>query len=257
MLPWHNIDDILSRQASYDPGTFKNECLALPTALGEHVITRDEIEACCSDRHMAKTLAEVPSEGREAMMAGVDWGGGSASATVVVIGFMRPGLDSEIVHMQRFRPSEDPNRVLLQVADVCRNFRVKFVAADGCGNGHVYNRLLQNQLGYEPDLYAMIYSASDQEPIKDGTLWKWTIGRSASIGNTFSRVKKQLLHFPRVEDVGHFLDEFTCELAEFDDHNRTIRYTHPDGLPDDALHATNYLQQIGLRMVHARNQRWR
>ncbi len=66
-----------------------------------------------------------------------------------------------------------------------------------------------------------------------------------------------MLHFPRVQDCGTFLDEFVCELAEYDDHSRTIRYTHPDGAPDDALHATNYLQQVGLRIVSERRQRWR
>ena len=84
----------------------------------------------------------------------------------------------------------------------------------------------------------------------DGTLFKWTVNRSASIGATFSRIKKGMLHFPRIQACGAFLDEFVCELAEYDDHQRTIRYTHPEGLPDDALHATNYLQHIGLRLVH-------
>jgi hypothetical protein len=257
MVPWLNADEILARQAAYDPARFRNECLGLPCALGDHVITQAEIEACCEDRPMARRQADVPAEGRDQLIAGVDWGGGTASATVLVIGYMRPDLHSVIVRMERFRPEEEPDRVLNQVVDCCRKFGVKVIAADGGGNGTVYNRLLQKQLGYQASLYAIIYSASDQEPFQEGTLFKWTVNRSASIGATFSRIKNLMLRFPRLQECGTFLDEFVCELAEYDDHSRTIRYTHPDGVPDDALHATNYLQQVGLRIVSQRRQRWR
>jgi hypothetical protein len=175
----------------------------------------------------------------------------------LVIGYMRPDLHSVIVRMERFRPQEEPDRVLDQVAESCRKFGVKVVAADGGGNGHVYNRLLQKKLGYRAPLHAIIYSASDQEPFQDGSLYKWTVNRSASIGGTFSRIKNLILHFPRVQECGTFLDEFVCEFVDYDDYSRTIRYTHPDGLPDDALHATNYLQHIGLRLVAAQRQGWR
>ena len=168
---------------------------------------------------------------------------------------MRPDLHSVIVRMERFRPQEEPNHVLEQVAETCRTFAVRIIAADGGGNGHVYNPLLQNRLDYKANLYAIIYSATDQEPFPYGKLVKWTINRSASIGATFSRIKKRMLHFPRVQECGEFLDEFVVELAEYDDQERTIRYTHPDGLPDDALHAANYLQQIGLRLVYQQRRR--
>jgi hypothetical protein len=250
MVPWLNADDILARQAAYDPARFRNECLGLPCALGDHVITREEIEACCENRPMAKTRGHVPSEGRYMLIAGIDWGGGTTSATVLVIGYMRPDLHSFILRMERFRPQEEPDLVLNEVAERCRAFGVKYIAADGAGAGIVYNRLLQNKLGNQASLCGIIYSASDQEPVRDGTLHKWTVNRSVSIGNTFARIKKQMLHFPRVKECGTFLDEFVCELAEFDDHSRSIRYTHPDGLLDDALHATNYMQTMGLRVVN-------
>ena len=133
------------------------------------------------------------------------------------------------------------------VAQRCRDFEVQRIAADGGGNGHVYDRLLQDKLQNRVPLYAVLYSASDQEPRQDGSLWKWTVNRSASIGAVFSRIKKQLLQFPRAQDCGGFLDEFTCELAEYDDYSRTIKYTHPETQQDDALHATNYAQLVALR----------
>ena len=53
---------------------------------------------------------------------------------------------------------------------------------------------------------------------------------------------------PRIRASDSFLDEFTCEIAEYDDYSRTIRYTYPDNQMDDALHATNYAQLAGLRL---------
>jgi hypothetical protein len=29
-------------------------------------------------------------------------------------------------------------------------------------------------------------------------------------------------------------------VAEYNEHMRTLKYTHPDTQPDDALHSTNY-----------------
>ena len=142
----------------------KTSVSACHAPLGDHIITREEIEACCSDRPMAKTLADVPTEGRDRLIAGIDWGGGTTSATVLVIGYMRPDLHSVIVRMERFRPQEEPDRVLDQVAEICRKFGVRVIAADGGGNGHVYNRLLQNSLRYKANLHAIIYGPTDQEP---------------------------------------------------------------------------------------------
>ena len=113
-------------------------------------------------------------------------------------------------------------------------------AAGGGGNGHVFTRLLGARPQPQPALYAILYSAADQEPYQEGVLYKWTVNRSATIGAMFSRIKKQQVVFPRVADCGSFLDEFACEMAEYDDINRTVKYTHPATQQDDALHATNY-----------------
>jgi hypothetical protein len=68
----------------------------------------------------------------------------------------------------------------------------------------------------------------------------WTVGRSASIGNLFARVKSQKISFPRETDCGSYLDEFAAVIAEYDDTNRTVSYSHPESQQDDAMHACNY-----------------
>ena len=92
---------------------------------------------------------------------------------------------------------------------------------------------------------------SDHEPQRHGLLTKWTVGRTASIGILFTRIKRQTICFPRTADCGSFLDEFACEIAEYDDINRTLKYTHPSTQQDDALHATNYALLVATRAFNA------
>jgi hypothetical protein len=247
MVPWLNYDEILDRQRLYDLPRFKNEVLGLPSTLGDHIVTREELEGCCEDYSMAKSLADVPERLRSYMIAGLDWGGGGTSRTVLVLGFMRSDYKFQICRMERFPAQEDPKRILTEVARHCEQFQVRVIGADGGGIGHVYNRLLFDKLQGRHVLYGILYSASGQAPRQDGVLWKWTVDRSASIGAVFSRVKKKMVVFPHVRESGSYLDEFACEVLVYDDDQRTGRFDHPETMPDDALHATNYALLLGVR----------
>ncbi len=252
MVPWLNYPELQERQRTYDPALFKNECLGLPTVLGDHIVTRAELEACCLEQPMAQTIDDVPRTAWNRLIAGIDWGGGGTSRTLLTIGYMDDSYRFVVVRFERFAAQEDPDRVLQQVAQRCAQFHTRFLAADGGGNGYVYNRLLVDRLGPGTHLYAIMYSTSEHEPRQEGVLWRWTVNRSASIGTVFSRVKKKTIAFPRVEDCGSFLDEVACEVAEYDDINRSIKYSHPETQPDDCLHATNYALLISIRGHAAR-----
>ncbi len=152
-----------------------------------------------------------------------------------------------VVRWDRFWSQEDPDQVLQQVAQRCQQFGIKIIAADGGGNGHVYNRLLITRHRGPCAFFAIMYSASEHEPRQEGLLWRWTVNRSASIGTVVGRVKKGSMVFPRVEDCGSFLAELACEVAEYDDQNQSITYSHPETQPDDCLHATTYALPVAIR----------
>jgi hypothetical protein len=253
MVPWVNYQELLERQRTYDPALFKNECLGLPTTLGDHIVTRAELEACCQDRAMAQSPNDVPAAARRRLIAGIDWGGGGPAQTVLVIGFMDDHYRFIVLRFERFRGDEDPDSLLRRVAERCATWRVAMIGADGGGHGHIYNRLLLDRLGPSCHLRAIMYSTSEHEPRQEGIMWRWTVNRSASLGVVFGRVKKQSLWFPRVEDCGSFLDEFACEVAEYDDFQRSIKYTHPESQQDDALHATNYALLVAIQAHAARH----
>ena len=187
---------------------------------------------------------------RHRLVAGIDWGGSSLSRTVLVIGYMRDDDHFVVVFWERYSAREDPDEILKAVTHRCRAFETRVIAADGASSGNVYNNLLLNSLPELLGLYAMYYSQSDQEPRQyKGRLWNWTIGRTPSIGMVFTRIKKQRILFPRLEDSSSFLDEIWCEIAEYDDHQRSIKYTHSETQPDDTLHALNYAQTLARRAL--------
>lgn len=247
MVPWLNYDDILERQRIYDIAKFKNEVLGLATTAGDHIVTRAELEACCDNTPMARSLEDIPPAVRSKLVVGIDWGGGGKSRTVATVGYMESDYRFRVCRFERFSATEDPDRVLSALAELCRRFQIRQVAADGEGSGHVYNRLLVKDAQL-PQLCAIIYSAADHQPRKDGVLVKWTVNRSASIGVVFSRIKKQQMLFPRVAECGSLLDEFAAEIAEYDDINRSLKYSHPESQQDDALHATNYALLLATRI---------
>jgi len=246
MVPWISHPVLLASQQSYDPAAFRNECLGLPTSLGDHIVTREEVEACCTPRPMTTSLNDVHALMRGRMLAGVDWGGGGVSRTALVIGHIAHDGKLEVCNMQVFPAQEDASVVVRLVAAWCERFQVWGVATDGAGNGNVYNSLLLAALPRLPRLFAMSYAATDHPPKRyRDRWWNWIVARSPTIGAVFGRIKKRQIAFPRLEQCTALLREIYCETAEYDPQKRSVRYIHPANQTDDTLHALNYLNVLG------------
>jgi len=251
MTPWLSYDQVLDRQRTYDIVKFKNEALGLPTTAGELVVTRAGLENCCDSRPMARAGGEIQLGKRAPLIAGIDWGGGGVSRTVIVIGTFTDNYVFRIWFMRHLPRTEDPGALIDELAAMCRHFGVRCIATDGAGNGLVFNRLLIDRLG-APMLpfYAITYANADQEPRQEGALFKWTVGRTPSIGTVMARIKKGTLRFPALGESGPFLDEFACVTAEYNPDTRAVKYSHPETRPDDTLHATNCAMIAAMRAFH-------
>jgi hypothetical protein len=251
MVPWVSHEQLLVRQRTYDPAAFRNECLGLPTTLGDHIVTREEVEACCTQQPMATQLSDIRAPLRSRMLAGVDWGGGAVSRTVVVIGYITDEGLLDVRSMTAVPVQEEPERVVELVANLCERFQVGAVAADGAGNGTVYNTLLLSRLPRLRSLFGMQYAAADHAPKGYRLRYlSWIIARSPSIGAIFHRIKMRRIAFPHLAQCAPLLGEIYCETAEYDPHNRSVRYLHPETQLDDTLHALNYLNALANYWYH-------
>ena len=245
MVPWVSHPQLLARQQTYDPAAFRNECLGLPTTLGDHIVTCEEVEACCTDCPMAESLINIHPRLRSRMLAGVDWGGGAVSRTVLVIGYIQNDGQLDVRTMIAIPVQEDPNRVVQVVADLCERFQVRGVAADGAGNGTVYNSLLLDRLPRLPKLFGMQYAATDH------------------VAKAVPRSIAELDHRPITLDrrglppdqaAAHRISpaDTVCISAARDLlRDGGIRspeplraYLHPETQMDDTLHALNYLNVL-------------
>ena len=240
MASWLKFDEILRKQADYDPLLFKNECLGLPTALGDHVLTREEIESCCNRRPMSMKLSDIPRDGHQYLAAGLDWGSGGAAATLLTIGYLSGRNKFQVVHFSRFQGSEDPNRVIDLVTKLCREFRVRVVGTDGSGNGVMHNWTLAEKLQGQAKIVGITYSDSNHKIQAQGPLLKWTIDRTENMAFLFHWIRKRQMEFPRLEDVRSFVEEFLNVTAEYDNYSHSIRYTKPETQRDDAVHSATY-----------------
>ncbi len=252
MVPWlaHHYAEILEKQRSYDPVKFRNEVLGLPSALGDHIVSRAQVEACCGTERMLRHGEHDGIGRRTPLFAGIDWGGGARADRG---GDRQHGGKSD-ARGARNLGATAPRGSAVRVGRghaLLPAYHVSAIGADGGGNGHVYNRLLFNKFQPQFGLYSILYSMADQAPAPDGALTNWTVNRSASIGGLFAKIKARQVIFPCRGDMEEYIDEYACEIAEYDDEQRTIRFTKPDTQRDDALHATNYACLIARRAVDA------
>jgi hypothetical protein len=250
MVPWMKYQHILDRAQEYDLFQLRNEVLGLPTTLGEHAVTMAELEACCQGGAMWKTSGGQTGGPPGNLFAGVDWGGGSNSRTVLVIGELTPDFVFHVRHVSAFRPTEDPLYSIEQVARILRQLRVVAVGADS-GLGLTNNRLLFEKYTPPNGFFAISYAPSEKHPTRDGYLWKWTVDRTVALSHVFTRVRKRTILLPQLSDMREYLPEFSCVVAIHDAAMRSIKFTHAESQRDDTLHALNYAL---LMAVHARGR---
>jgi hypothetical protein len=132
-----------------------------------------------------------------------------------------------------------------RAAKLITDFRIEAVAADAGGNGSVLNReLLRLARPQNPTLtlFGIHYAQAEgrPQPGAGGAYWRWTVDRTAALGDVFTRIHTQTISFPSLAACGDLLGEFWVEQAEYDRAARQVRYFCPAGLNDDLLHACAY-----------------
>ena len=251
MVPWVSHADVLEKLQSYDPVAFRNEVLGLPSCTGDLLVTRAELEECCTGPAMIRPADAGSRWQHQCLFAGLDWGGGVRSRTLLTIGYMRDDYVFDVIYMEAFQAREEPQRILTEVAERCNAFRIAGIAADGLGNGTMLNRQLFPLIHVPLGFYAINYSNVDHPPHADGVLTKWTVDRTGSMSALFTRIKMKRVVFPHLPDMNTFLDEFAGVTADYDDINRRTKYTHPETQKDDAVHSANYALLIATRAFNS------
>jgi hypothetical protein len=232
-------DDILRDYGLHSPARFRNEVLGVSDAIGQRLISLEELMALCGNRgglHRTPQHGSKHMEGVTMAVAGVDWtGGGQAgiSRTVLWVWGYVPAEQRLKVLYYRVYPNNNAVSDVKDIAEVCNNFNVALVVGDA-GEGNLPNSMLREALGahrttavqYGSQKTAMTWNGVD----------RFMLDRTTMIDNYIMLLKKQGVLYEdypvmrvAIEDVLNVYEEVTLSGKKV--------WRHSPQLPDDCLHA--------------------
>jgi hypothetical protein len=239
MVPWLNTEDILDKRDRYAPKRFLNEVIALPYESMGAPVKEKHIRKCCEDDFSMIKEGVTPQGLNTPVYAGIDWGTGTKSYTIVVfIAFV--GGKWTMLRAKRFSGVEaDANRQMELIIEELHRFMPKAVSCDW-GFGHLQNA--QIKLKYLQGEVRTVFSSMGAAPIVLDNTGRYVINRSNMMSRVFNMILEERIRFPKWKDFITFAMDILSIRAEDPDetgaHKSQIKYVHV--APDDFFHALMY-----------------
>jgi len=258
MVPWvykseEGWGDIIHKSKTFSRQVFFNEVLGLAYDSGIRPLTREEIRVCCGNDNdeeevkmldMSESALNVWAErcrSAGAAYAGIDWGGGEKSYTVITIGtYWRDKFT--VFYAQRFMGMESELEYeMRRISELISRFNVKLVGCD-YGGGLERNDTLIRKFG--PRLIVKYQYVGTVGKICewDPAQHRFKGNRSSMLSAVFNTIKRQQIRFPLWKV---FQDPFATDLlsvySEYNERQRMTSYDHALGSTDDTLHSLTLL----------------
>jgi len=240
MVPWMMVPskwkELVRKFDQWPRQQFYNEVLGLAHEKGANPLVEADLKQCCSEE---LSILEVRPSNRyfEAFFAGIDWGAGLGSYTVLTIVGMHEGK-VWVPYMRRFATEKDEiNFQVEECARISARYGCPLVGCDW-GGGYAQNKSLAMALSGQADVIQLYESGVKKRDIgyqKESRLY--TFNRSMGISMVIQGIKHQDYVLPKWTDFQQFAEDFT---GIFEDYNRALRcivYDHPEGIPDDCVHS--------------------
>jgi hypothetical protein len=240
MVPWMMVPskwkELVRKLRTWPQQQFYNEVLGLAHEKGANPLVNEDLKKCCRDDFL---MVEARPSNRyfDAFFAGIDWGAGLGSYTVISIVGMHEGK-VWVPYMRRFAAEKDEiNFQVEECAKIAARFGCPLVGCDW-GGGFAQNKSLAMALSGQADVIQLYESGVKKRDIsyqKDSRMY--TLNRSMGLSMVIQGIKHEDYVFPKWEQFQEFADDFT---GIFEDYNRALRcivYDHPDGIPDDCVHS--------------------
>lgn len=237
MVPW--IDwkkDIRRKLEEYSYEKFMNEVLALAADSSDHPVHTKDIMDCCDSR--VAMIGKRPPRFNAPAFAGVDWGSGNNSYTVLVIGAMNEGKLVIPTAIRYVGGMSDPLVQIKDIAARCAQWNVQVVACDA-GFGWTSNQLLKEYYGYDKVVEVQYTHTPSGYLSYNKATSKFFVNRDKTLARLFNGIKLKKYVFPRWEEFRQFASDLLVIFSEYSDRTHTMRYDHPEGRPDDFAHALN------------------
>jgi len=245
IVPSYSFEDIKFKYNHYSLQLFYNNVLGLPYDVSEMPITEADLRRCCvNETFETKALAGI------AAFAGIDWGPAGADEekkahTVITIGI--PESDHiRIMYIEKLK-SSDPEEQVKRIAQLIRQYHVRFVLADW-GFGVMQNSILSRM--DKVHVWPAFYSENLTTMSKwDGE--KYIFSRTKIMTHVFDLLKNIKIHFPRFQYMQSFFKDYLSIYRDTRNtaHSDVMFYNHNPENPDDAFHSLVYLV-AGIELVN-------
>jgi hypothetical protein len=242
MVPWLDWDEIKVKQQTYPRSQFYNEVLGLSYDSGTRPLTRqDVIDNCKSGLMMSQEGLRALKEalhGGNPVFAGIDWGTGEGSFSVISLGTYFPDGMFTIFYVHRFEGQEtEPEIQLDLIEQLIKYWGVNLVGAD-YGGGFDRNDRLQRKFGRDK-IVKYQYSQPGQKVRWEPDLHRFLVHRTEVMSDMFNAIKRRnVLRFP---DWAHFEEPFAADFlnifSEYNEQQRQIQYKKSPDATDDTYHS--------------------
>lgn len=244
MVPWLKWNEILDSYTTYPRQKFYNEVLGMSYDSGTRPLTRQDIIDNC-DPNVVMTpeglnaLRQRMAGGME-VFAGIDWGTGENTFTVIALGTYIDGK-FVIFYVHRFEGQEvEPLIQLDLIEQLVKHWNVKLIGSD-YGGGFDRNDHLQRKFGRNRVIRYQ-YSNPNRKLKWDDDLFRFLVHRTEVMTDMFTAIKRRdVIRFPNWEQ---FEDPFGKDMltifSEYNEQQRQIQYSKSPDATDDTFHAITY-----------------
>ncbi len=237
---------LLNKQKRYPRPRFLNEVMARSYDSGTKPVTLQEVRECCiAGNQLLKSIpkSRSPVIGRKTW-AGIDWGTGDASYTILSIWTYDQGGRFLLLFAKKYEGAEsDPDHSIQDIIRICRGFNVDRIGCDW-GFGFYPNAQLKKAFGASK---VILYQHAGSQ--KDKVRWdkaggKFTTHRTQVMQDIFTLIKKGPVSggiaFPSWDEMEPYANDILSVYSEYSERRRELVFDHPRNVPDDFLHTIVY-----------------
>lgn len=243
MVPWKPWEEIIMDYTKYPRGQFYNEVLGLSFDSGMRPLSMAHVEACCDE-----TVSMFPDELEQyeaiginkAVFAGIDWGTGENSYTVISLGtYVNNKFRIFYIHKCEGLETEPPIQLAL-INELIYKYNVSIVGSD-YGGGFDRNDALIRKFGPKRIQKYQYFARIKKKVEYDNKLLRWKIHRTECMSDLFNAIKRQQIVFPRWREFATPYAQEMCNIySEYNETLRQIQYDHNPDKPDDSFHSVLY-----------------
>ncbi|MGL5715937.1 MAG: phage terminase large subunit family protein [Paraclostridium sp.] len=246
MVPWISAQDIWNKYENYSPDKFYNEVLGRSYENASKPFTPLMLGQISANDLRLYNRADGEFANKPTYM-GVDWGTGEKSFTVVKIYGYNNQNKFQLLYVKRYAVGDelDPEYQIRDICNLISIFRVAKAVVDW-GFGYDRYKKLQSIFG-EGLVVACYYSFNQKQKKKyDADQARWIVNRTQVMQDYITDVQQQRVVWPGASkaEFPWLYDHHLAELAEYrksqSGRSEDLLYTHPEGQPDDGVHAGVY-----------------